>query len=71
MLLPCTTGRSECRWCGVDIPLTKWRLCTHCEAHAICYKCGIPLLEYRPDEMCDECYKRHRWNFKLVRKGKG
>lgn len=68
MLIPCTTGRSACRWCGVDTALTKFGLCAHCEAGAICWKCGVKLEEYRPDEQCDACYQGHRWRFNLVRK---
>lgn len=69
MLLPCTTGRSQCRWCGVDIPLTKWRLCQHCEEHAICWKCGMPLLEYTPDELCNSCYAKTPFKYQLKPKG--
>jgi len=69
MLLPCTTGRLQCRWCQVDIPWTKWRLCASCEAEAICWKCGVLLGEYRPDELCDGCYATTPFHYRLIRKG--
>lgn len=71
MLLPCATGRSQCRWCQVDIPLTRWRLCRHCEDNAVCIKCGVLLGEYRPDEMCDTCYAKTPMKYTLFPKRRG
>jgi hypothetical protein len=70
MLLPVTDGKSNCRWCHIEMAYRKWMLCESCEREAICWQCGAVIGEYRPDELCDSCYKVTPFHYRLQRKGR-
>lgn len=66
-MTPCLPGGMECQCCHVKMEWHISKLCASCRAEWHCKEC-LSLIPWNSSHLCDPCYKRIRFNYKLVRK---